>query len=180
MGIRMKKSILLIIASLFMLTGCTAVPPLNFSVSTPVVSPVKVNAELKTISVALAQPNEQKGDIYAGMEAIPGIWKSSLEESLGRMAIFKDDSETKLNLSVKVLAIDAPAAGFSMETRTIARYELINRGTGNVIYQREIESLGVVPASYAFLGVVRARESVNRSVQQNISEFLEGIKTLKL
>jgi hypothetical protein len=180
MDLEMKKSIFLIFVSLFMLTGCTSVPPLNFSVSTPVVSPVKVDAELKAISVTLAQPNEQKGDIYAGMEAIPGIWKSSLEESLGRMAIFKDDSEEKLNLSVKVLAIDAPAAGFSMETRTIAKYELINRSTGQVVYQREIESLGVVPMSYAFLGVVRARESINRSVQQNITDFLEGIKTLKL
>lgn len=175
----MKKIFLLVLA-LVALSGCQSVPPLNFSVQNVAISDKKIDAELKSITVSLAHPDEKKGDIDVGMEVVPQFWKSSLEESLNRMAIFKDDSSKKINLSVKILAMNIPVGGFTMETNTIARYDLIDRNSGRVIYTKEISAMGVVPAGYAFLGVVRARESVNRSVQNNISEFLNSIKTESL
>ncbi|MGP2288468.1 hypothetical protein V5O65_22200 [Escherichia coli] len=69
----MKKIILLamIIGSL---TGCASVPPLNFSTPNVGVSQKKIDAEIKSLTVSLARPDEQKGDITAGMEAITPIW----------------------------------------------------------------------------------------------------------
>lgn len=173
----MKKILGMLLFSL-MLTGCASVPPLNFSVPNVGVSNQKVDAELKSITVSLARPDEQKGDIQAGMEAIPQFWKSSLQESLDRMVVFKDGAPKKLSLSVKVLAIDVPSFGASMTTKTIAKYELIDRSNGDIVYTQEISSQGVVPATYAFVGVVRARESINRSVQNNIIQFLQALETV--
>ncbi|PHI30992.1 lipoprotein [Budvicia aquatica] len=170
------KKIFLLGFALLVLSGCQSVPPLNFSIQNVAVSDKKIDAELKSITVSLAHPDEKKGDIEVGMESVPQLWKSSLEESLNRMAIFKDDSTNKINLSVKILAVDMPAGGFDMKTKTIARYDLIERNTGRIVYTQEVTAVGIVPVGYAFYGVVRAMESVNRSVQNNISEFLNSIK----
>lgn len=160
------------------LTGCQSVPPLNFSVPNVGVSHKKIDAELKAITVSLARPDEQKGEIQAGMEGIPPLWKSSLEESLNRMAIFQDDAAKKVSLSVKILAINIPSSGFSFTTKTIARYEIIDRKNGDVTYTQDVSAIGTVPAGYAFLGLTRARESINRSVQNNITQFLQALETI--
>ncbi|MEW0006874.1 UDP-N-acetylglucosamine acyltransferase [Escherichia coli] len=175
----MKKIILLamIIGSL---TGCASVPPLNFSTPNVGVSQKKIDAEIKSLTVSLARPDEQKGDITAGMEAITPIWRESLQEALDRMTIFRDSSPNTVSLNVKVLALDVPAFGVSMTTKAIARYEIINRANGDIIYTQDIESTGTVPASYAFYGIVRARESVNRAVQNNIRQFLQALESVDL
>ncbi|HEI3725675.1 TPA: UDP-N-acetylglucosamine acyltransferase [Escherichia coli] len=64
--------------------------------------------------------------------------------------------------------------------KAIARYEIINRANGDIIYTQDIESTGTVPASYAFYGIVRARESVNRAVQNNITQFLQALESVDL
>jgi len=162
------------------LTGCQSMPPLNFSVPNVGYAAHKLDAELKSTTVSLARPDEAKGDIPAGTEAIPALWQNALQEALDRMAIFKDDASKKVNISVKILALDAPEFGASMETKTIARYELLDRSNGDIIYSQEIAANGEVPFNYAFLGVTRARESVNRSVQNNIAQFLQALETVDL
>ncbi|HFE3278324.1 UDP-N-acetylglucosamine acyltransferase, partial [Escherichia coli] len=144
------------------------------------VSQKKIDAEIKSLTVSLARPDEQKGDITAGMEAITPIWRESLQEALDRMTIFRDSSPNTVSLNVKVLALDVPAFGVSMTTKAIARYEIINRANGDIIYTQDIESTGTVPASYAFYGIVRARESVNRAVQNNITQFLQALESVDL
>lgn len=177
----MRKIIIsFVVLSALLLTGCQSVPPMNFSVPNVGVSRNKIDAELKSITVSLARPDEQKGDIWSGMEALPGFWKSSLEEALNRMAIFRDESPTKLSLSVKVLALDIPSVGFSVTTKTVARYELIDRRTGSIIYTQDVSSSGIVPMGYAFYGIVRGRESINRSVQNNITQFLQALETVDI
>jgi len=106
------------------------------------------------------------------------MWERALTEAINRMAIFRDDSQRKVSLSVKVLAIDIPSFGASMTTKTIARYELIDRADGSIIYTQDISSEGVVPFDYAFVGAIRARESISRSVQNNIAQFLQSLQTV--
>jgi len=153
---------------------------MNFSVPNVGVSNKKIDAEIKSITVSLARPDEQKGDIQLGMEEIPPLWKSSLEESLNRMAIFNDNSDKKISLSVKILAIDVPSFGASVTTKAIARYELISRSNGSIIYTQDISSTGTVPMSYTIVGVVRGRESLNRAVQNNITQFLQALETVDI
>ncbi|RQR81554.1 UDP-N-acetylglucosamine acyltransferase [Burkholderia sp. Bp8977] len=96
------------------------------------------------------------------------------------MAIFKDDAPEKVNLSVKVLKLEPPGAGFSMTTNVEARYEIQNRANGDIVYTQNIASSGTVPMDYAFVGVVRMRESVNRAVQNNVTQFLQALESVDL
>lgn len=62
-----------------------------------------------------------------------------------------------------------------MTTRTNARYVIQDRQTGKVVFDEVIKSEGYVPADYSFLGEKRAVESINRSVLNNINEFMKKL-----
>jgi len=166
-------------ATAVLLAGCAPMPPLNFSVPNVGVSQKKIDAELKSMTVTLARPDEKTGDMPAGMEQIvPQLWLTALTESLNKMTIFQDDATKKVNLLVKILKVNVPGAGASFTTETAARYEIIDRKTGDIIFTQDISSSGTTPFDYAFVGMVRARESINRAVQNNITQFLQALETV--
>ena len=173
----MRRIIALCVISLG-LVGCQSLPPVNFAVPNVGYSEKKVDADLRAVSVSLAGPEEKTGDLPAGAEVAAPLWKAALEDAINRMALFKDDAEKRVNLSVKILAIDMPVFGASMTTTSAARYEIIDRENGDIIFTQDITTEGVVPFDYAFVGMVRARESLNRSVQNNIAEFLQALETI--
>lgn len=63
---------------------------------------------------------------------------------------------------------------------TIARYELIDRATGSIVYTQDVSASGEVPFNYASAGVIRARESISRSAQNNIAQFLQSLETVDI
>lgn len=161
------------------LSGCGSIPPLNFSVPNVGVSQKKIDAEMKSMTVTIARPDEKTGDLPVGMEQmIPQLWQTALTESLNKMAIFQDDATKKVNLSVKILKLNVPGGGFSMTTETAARYEIMDRKTGDLIFTQDISSSGTTPLDYAFMGIARSRESINRAVQNNITQFLQALETV--
>ena len=164
-----------------LLAGCGSIPPLNFSVPNVGVSQKKIEAELKSMTVTVARPDEKTGGLPAGMEAmVPQLWQTSLTEALNTMAVFQDDSKEKVNISVKILKLETPGPGFSMTTTTAARYIIQNRETGDIIYSQDITSTGTTPGDFAFAGAARAKESINRAVQNNITQFLQALETIDI
>ena len=174
------KFVLLTLLLLFSFGCATTLPPLNFSVPNVGPSTTKLNAELKSITVSTARPDEATGKLDWAAGTITELWKNSLEEAFIKMAIFKDDSLKKVSLSVKILKYDYPSFGIEMTTHTTARYEIIDRSSGGVIFTNDVSSAGVVPGSYAYLGATRVRESASRSVQNNIIKFLQALETVDL
>lgn len=163
-----------------LLSGCGAtIPPLNFSVPNVGVSQKKIDAEMKSMTVTIARPDEKTGDLPVGMEQmVPQLWQTALTEALNKMTIFQDDATKKVNVSVKILKLSPPGAGASMTTETAARYEIMDRKSGDVIFTQDIASSGTTPFDHSFLGVARARESINRAVQNNITQFLQALETV--
>ena len=80
-------------------------------------------------------------------------------------------------MAVKILKFDTPDFGAGMTTHASARYEIIDRSDGSIIFTTDISTSGVVPFDYAFNGLVRIHESINRSVQNNIIEFVQHFQT---
>lgn len=104
--------------------------------------------------------------------SIPPLWKEALIDALNRSLVFQDDMDKKINLSVRITEFDIPAGGASMTTRVSAIYEIVDRSNGDLLFTQKISSEGVVPFDYAFMGVVRAVESWNRAVRNNIADFI--------
>ncbi|HAE02252.1 MAG TPA: UDP-N-acetylglucosamine acyltransferase [Rhodospirillaceae bacterium] len=164
------RQLKLLILALTLVTGCTQIPPVDFMVQD--VGPVsnRKDAELKSITVGFA-PQEQQKTVQADA-SIPPVWKEALTDAINRSLIFKDDQETKVNLSVRVVEFDVPEVGITMTTKVGAIYEVIDRSSGALLFSDLIESEGVVPGDYAFVGMVRAVESWNRGVRNNIAQFI--------
>jgi len=128
------------------------------------------------VTVTPAAPNERTGDLPPAVAGITGTWKEATEEALARAALFNDDSHIRLSLEVKILKLSAPGAGITFPTETEAKYTLLNRQNGAVVFSQVISSEGITPMEFSFVGAVRARESINRSVQNNISGFIKAIE----
>jgi len=175
------KRLAVALAALAALSACAPMPPVNFSVPNVTSSTRKLDAELRSMTVTVARPEEATGKIPAGIEnKVPQLWQTALQESLNKKAIFRDDAPEKVNLSVKILKFEPLAFGMSMTTEVAARYELQNRFNGDVIYSQNITSTGTVSADYAFAGATRMVESANRAVQNNIALFLQALETVDL
>ena len=157
---------------LTLLTGCTSAPPLNFSVPNVSPSNQKLDADLKAVSVSFAAPSEQTGEVPSNGEGIPQLWERAVVEAVNKSSVFDDESARKVNIFVKIQELDPPAGGFTMVTDTTAKYLLVNRKTGETIMEETISTKGIVPPGYAFAGITRAKESINRAVQNNIHDFL--------
>ena len=86
----------------------------------------------------------------------------------------------KVNVSVKLLKLIVPGGGLSANTEAAARYEIMDRKTGDIIFTQDITSSGLTPANYALEWRARARESVNRAIQNNITLFLQALETVDI
>ena len=187
-----RLSIPFILFLLLLSSGCIGTKrlPVNFSAPNIGVSSTKLDAELKSLTISLARPDEAIGKIevplvwchgdFCPISLYVGVWKTALEEAFNRMAIFKDDSPRKVSLAVKILKFGVPSFGASMTTHASARYEIIDRSDGSIIFTTDISTSGVVPFDYAFNGLVRIHESINRSVQNNIIQFLQVLETVDM
>ncbi|MNP83226.1 hypothetical protein D3C76_1821120 [compost metagenome] len=63
-----------------------------------------------------------------------------------------------------------------MVTNASASYSLVDRKTGEAMVEATVTTQGAVPYEYALIGDVRAKESINRAVQNNIREFLSRLE----
>lgn len=169
-----------VLACLLMLPACASLPPFNFSVPDVQASSRKLDADVRSITVTIAPPSEQTGPVDPGTHIITDMWKEALQETLDRSAIFTDVSPNKVSIAVKILKTDIPKIGITFTSRISARYDLISRVSGAVVFSKTVESEGTVPAGYAYLGLTRQRESINRAVQNNILEFLTSLKEANL
>ncbi len=164
----------ILLATLAVLSGCTSVPPVDFTVQEVGIVSDRKDAELRSLTVGFA-PQSQQTNVEANA-TIPPLWKEALQDSINRSLIFRDDMETKVNLTVRITEFDVPAGGASMTTRVAAIYEIVDRSNGDMLFTQKISSEGVVPFDYAFLGVARAVESWNRAVRNNIADFINTLE----
>ena len=175
----------LAILAVFMVAGCaTSMPPANFSVSNVGISEHRLDAEVRSITVTYGRPDEQIGQVdffmFGEGNNVSSAWHTALQEALDRTLLFTDGGSKMVSISVKILKLDVPNFGASMTTESVARYEIIDRANGDIIFSQDVSSSGTTPATYAYLGLTRARESVNRAVQNNIALFLQAAGTIDL
>ena len=190
----MKIQHLFVATIMVLVSGCAVnLPPLNFSVPNVGLSQHKIDAELKSMTVAVARNDEKTGALdfkYANFgdhksseslntQMVLQQWQTALQESINNMAIFQDDATKKVNLSVKILKLDITSLfGPIKVTATEARYEIIDRKSGDLIFTQNITSTGEVNSMVTMNGPASVKESINKSVQNNIQQFLQALETV--
>lgn len=198
------QSLLIVTTVAILLSGC-ATQKLNFSAQDIGVSQRKIDAKMQSIIVTIANHKERTGDLLeakflaisivgvaAGAitsninkrnmeEEVPQLWQTSLKEALNKMEIFQVNGTKKLNLSVKILMLDVPLGSFtSFTTKSEARYQITDERTGDVIFTQNILASGTTPFGYSFSGAASKQESLNRAVQNNITQFIKVIASVDM
>jgi len=191
-----RPQILFILLLLLLSSGCTTTKrlPVNFSAPNIGVSSTKLDAELKSFTVSMARPDEAIGKIevpivwchdildFCPISFYVGVWKTALEEAFNRMAIFKDDSPKKVSLAVKILKFQTLSA--FPATHTSARYEIIDRSDGSIIFTTDISASGEGRFKFDLFADdpvgSQSVDGINRSVQKNIIQFLQALETVDI
>ncbi|MDI9332728.1 MAG: UDP-N-acetylglucosamine acyltransferase [Alphaproteobacteria bacterium] len=162
------------------LTGCTVAPPSPYNYSVPNVglSRVKHNAELKSINVSYASQQEATGPISATDERTPELWKSALGNAVKSMAIFRNEALKRLDLSVKITRLEPSGRGFDMIANAEARYDLVDRSNGDIVYSQNIATSGKVTFGENMMVIARTIEARNIAVRNNIAIFLQSLESV--
>lgn len=170
----------------FTITGCaTQAPTLDFVPKDVLPMGTKIDFELKSTSVSIAQDGERVGPTQVGLfgnqyeSTFKQAFKDALDEALAKSAIFNDLSQRKLTLSAKILQFETPSVSTVFETKMVVRYQLLDRSNGKLVFTRDIASVGSVPFDYAFMGAIRYTEARNRSGRENVQQFINSLAELK-
>ena len=164
--------------------GCQT-PPIIFSPADVGLSKVKIDAELKSVSVTIAQTKDRKTqnkiDIaqlsFHGISSIDiqQAWKMAIDDAIVRMVLFNDNSEKKVSIIVKIIEFDL--AALSSKSTFAAQYQLIDRGNGDILFTSDIKTDG---KSSTFTGNIRIIEQINNGVQRNILQFLQQLENTNI
>ena len=161
-----------------LMAGCVTPPPISFNVASVPQSIRRVNVEVRSIDVRLANPNDIKEINAVAMEyrgLVPEHWHSAIQDALDRHLLFTDRAPVLVAISVNIVRLKIPNFAFTFKTEAVAEYTITDRSSGAVIWKEVISSIGEDELSMAHVGNVRALSSVNRAVQNNISAFLEKL-----
>ena len=188
-GGQLMRHLVTIIVCFCMLTGCA--PSYDFSL--PDVKPAnhKLNAEIKEISMFYGTTKFNDPSLYIKADrmmnkgeseysrSVVTAWGMALHDAVKQLALFDKSGAKKVTLSLNIQEVHIPLVGASFTSRVLANYQIIDRGTDKILYNKTIESEGTVPWNYAYLARTRALESLTRAVQNNISSFVTHLKALK-
>ena len=164
----------LIYASLIILLGsaCNTIPPLDMTLTSV---PDVDQKELELKSVTVGYVAKTRSVTLDTNHLVPPAWETALEDAINRSLIFGDDKERNITISVRINHFDIPAAGFAMTSDCGAIYEIMDRSNGDIIFTTDVRTNGTTPVDYAFAGVIRVQESMNRCVRNNIGTFLNRL-----
>ena len=176
------------------LLGACATPPspLEFHPEVITQSKIKMDAELRSISVKTAPTGEVNwyrventiGDQFAQTSTGTGIpvtrqWEVALSDALNQSLIFRDHATRTVSLIVEIQKIEMSGIA-TVDYDVTANYRLMDRNTGENAYAKTLESRGSAETGEAFVGAVRARLAFVRAVQANIEQFLADLEATLL
>ena len=167
-----KRNLILTSISIIMLSACNTLPPLDMTL-TAIPNVDQKDVELKSITVGYVA--KTRGITLETNHLVPPAWQTALQDAINRSLIFGDDKDRNITISVRINHFDVPAAGFAMTSDCGAIYEIMDRSTGNIIFSTDVRTSGTTPTNYAFAGVIRVQESMNRCARNNIGIFLDRL-----
>jgi hypothetical protein len=158
--------------SLFL--GACATPkfePINLTPENISQSKRQVDAEVKSIAVMLAPQSQQTGEVRVQQDFL-NTWKESLQVSLDRAAIFKDDAKRKVTVEGLVRKFDFNPTGFSNEVFIEVTYRVTDRSTKAVVFEYDTQTTAKMDSSEVWVAIERLKRIWNRATQESIRQFV--------
>ena len=164
-------------ATLLLLSGC-ATPsqpaPLTQSDFTP------QNRHASTVEVKVTGGSETSA---AGASQISNqAFAEALTKTINESKVFAGTggTDSKYTLEVHIVALQQPMFGGTFTVQLETNWRLLDRATGNPVWQQGIRSSGTATMGEAFVGVTRLRLANEAAARANIRDALTQISALTL
>jgi hypothetical protein len=120
-------------------------------------------------------------DVTGGKDTNP-LWTSQVDAAGFRKALTDslaiagylapDAGSAKYKVSANLVSLDQPLAGFTLDVKSDVKYELAGNGAKR---DYAIKATGTATTSDAFVGFERLRIANERSILENIKQFIEQL-----
>lgn len=157
----------------FSLTACSSPPEVSAVPQTVPQSLEKVDAHLGEVVASIAPLDERQGYMAPDAAALIPIWQTGVADALERSGVFMAGSAHRVNVDVRIIRLDhVQNNDLSVTTTAIAAYRVIDAKTQQVLWIRGISSSSTVAYQEMTVQVTRERLSLNRAIQNNITQFV--------
>ena len=158
------------------LGGCaTPVTQVNFVPAGITRASAPVDMELKTVTVVIAEPAVQTGQVRINA-TIPPLWKDAIQTAVDEAGLFKDDASRKVTISALIRKFNFNPMGFSNSCDVEVVYSVVDRSNGKIIFSRDITTTSSSNAGENWVAAVRLVNLWNRCAQESIRQFIEALK----
>lgn len=177
----------MLIAAIFLAFGCAQPPTVIYRTEdvAPKLKHFVMDADLRSIivhhaSLGNAEAYQTRTDLPFVREGeVLAKWQALLVETLNRRRIFNDAADKKIELDVTVLKMwrTRGAPFTTAKSEMVARYELTNRQTGEILLSVPIASVGESPYSESANNPYRIELATSRAVISNVTQFLDALES---
>lgn len=173
----MKNAVALSLCLL--LTACASTPTQVNLVPQGISRSVKapLDMQVKTISVIIADPSAQSGKVMLDA-TFPPVWRDAIQTSLDQAGLFNDDGSRNVTIFTKIKRFEFNPTGFSNTVDVDAVYTVVDRKTGETLFEKQVVTTASNSASKTFNASVRVINLWNQATQENISQFVEALDAM--
>lgn len=157
-------------AALLHLAGCATPATSQAMTVMPGAAAAPVNPKLKSaIAVADVKGGKDTNPLWTSQVDAPGFRKALTESLAIAGYLAPEGTPAKYKISADLKSLDQPLIGFTFDVKSNVRYEVVGAG---VPRPYDVQATGTASTSDAFLGFERLRIANERSVMENIREFI--------
>lgn len=135
--------------------------------------------ELKNIAVVIAAEPTRTGQVMVQADYL-ALWKDSLQHSIDKAGLFKDDVERKVNIEAQIKKFEFNPTGFSNKVDVEVTYRVLSRATGEAIFEVTTVSSASGSAKETWDANQRLIKLWNLTTQESISRFIVALGDAKL
>jgi hypothetical protein len=162
--------------------GACATPkfePINLTPENIPQAKQQLDAELKSTTVMVAPSNEQTGEVKVQPDFL-NLWKDSLQTSLDKANIFKDDAKRKMSVEAQVRKFDFNPTGLSNEVTVEVAYKVIDRSTKTIVFEHNTMTSAKMDAGEIWVAMERLKRVWNKATQESIHQFVSALNNAKI
>jgi hypothetical protein len=163
-------------AALLQLAGC-ATPATSQAMTVKPGTTAAVNPKLKgSIAVADVKGGKETNPLWTSQVDAAGFRKA-LNDSLAIAGYLAPDPATaKYKVNADLRSLEQPLVGFTLDVKSDVKYELSGAAAPRAY---EIKATGSANTSDAFVAIERLRIANERSVLENIKEFINRLASFE-
>lgn len=160
------------LAALLNLAGC-ATPATSQAMTVKPGTMAPANPRLKgQVAIAEVKGGKETNPMWTSQVDAPGFRKA-LNDSLAIAGyLATDPNAAKYKVSADLLSLDQPLFGFTFDVKSKVKYQVTGSGAPR---SYDVQATGTASTSDAFVGVERLRIANERSILENIKEFMNRL-----